>query len=81
MSAFTEIFKITPDTAKSFAFFETKNEEFYNLLSKHSMKALGVMATIVHEVRSLTICFHARVAKNQPLNTRTNLNIIYFVAL
>ena len=51
MSAFTEFFMVSPDAAKTFAFFETKNEEFYHLLSKHSMKALGVMAKIVNEVR------------------------------
>ena len=50
MSAFTEFFKVSPDAAKSFSFFEKKNEEFYNLLSKHSMKALGVLAKIVDEV-------------------------------
>ena len=50
MSAFTEFFKVSPDAAKSFSFFEKKNEEFYNLLSKHAMKALGVVAKIVNEV-------------------------------
>ena len=41
---------MSPDAAKSFAFFEKKNEEFYDLLSKHSMKALGVITQIVGEV-------------------------------
>ena len=50
MGAFVEFFKVSPDAAKSFAFFEKKNEEFYDLLSKHSMKALGVITQIVGEV-------------------------------
>ena len=50
MSAFTEFFKASPDAAKSFSFFEKKNEEFYNLLSKHAMRALGVLTKIVDEV-------------------------------
>ena len=44
-------FKVSPDAANAFSFFEKKNEEFYNLLSKHAMKALGIVAKIVDEVR------------------------------
>ena len=51
MGAFTEFFKVSPDAANAFSFFEKKNEEFYDLLSKHAMKALGVVAKIVDEVR------------------------------
>ena len=51
MGAFTEFFKVSPDAAKAFSFFEKKNEEFYDLLSKHAMKVLGVVAKIVDEVR------------------------------
>ena len=59
MSAFTEFFKVSADAARSFSFFEKKNDEFYFLLSKHAMKALGVVAKIVDEVihRTLNIYF------------------------
>ena len=59
MSAFTEFFKVSADAARSFSFFEKKNDEFYFLLSKHAMKALGVVAKIVDEVihRTLNIFF------------------------
>ena len=50
MGAFVEFFKVSPEAAKSFAFFEKKNEEFYNLLSQHAMKALGIITKIVGEV-------------------------------
>ena len=50
LNAFTEFFKVSPDSAKPFAFFETKNEEFYNLLSKHAMKALGIITNVVSQV-------------------------------
>ena len=55
MSAFLEFFKSSPDSAKSFSFFEKKNEEFYDLLARHAMKALGVVANIVDEVIYPTI--------------------------
>ena len=60
MSAFTEFFKSSPDSAKSFSFFEKKNEEFYHLLSRHAMKALGVVANIVDEVIYPTLYIHFR---------------------
>ena len=55
MSAFLEFFKSSPDSAKSFSFFEKKNKEFYDLLARHAMKALGVVANIVDEVIYPTI--------------------------
>ena len=45
-----EFFKVSPDAAKSFSFFEKKNEAFYDLLSKHASRALGVVTNVVSEV-------------------------------
>ena len=50
MSAFTEFFKVSPEAAKRFAFFDKKNEEFHHLLAKHAMKALGIVTKIISEV-------------------------------
>ena len=57
MSAFTEFFKVSPDSAKYFPFFEKKNEEFYYLLSKHSMKALGIVSKLINEVNIAIVTF------------------------
>ena len=68
MGAFTEFFKISPDAANAFSFFEKKNEEFYNLLSKHAMKALGVVAKIVDEVRYSNYIFTSDFVTNFLVN-------------
>ena len=50
MDAFMEFFKVSPDATKSFSFFEQKQEAFYDLLSKHASRALGIVTNVVCEV-------------------------------
>ena len=64
MNAFTEFFKVSPEAAKAFAFFDKKNEEFHHLLAKHAMKALSIVTKVVSEViyynlsfSNLSLCF------------------------
>ena len=57
MNAFTEFFRVSPEAAKTFAFFDKKNEDFYQLLAKHAMKALGIVTKVVSEVIYYNLSF------------------------
>ena len=57
MNAFTEFSKVSPEAAKTFAFFDKKNEDFYHLLAKHAMKALGIVTKVVSEVIYYNLSF------------------------
>ena len=58
MTAFMDLFKESPEASNAFVFlkhYSTENEEFYDLLSKHALRVLGIVTLIVKEVINLII--------------------------
>ena len=48
-----DLFKESPDATNAFGFlkhYSTENEEFYDLLSKHALRVLGIVTLLVKEV-------------------------------
>ena len=48
-----DLFKESPDATNAFVFlkhYSTENEEFYDLLSKHALRVLGIVTLLVKEV-------------------------------
>ena len=53
VTAFMDLFKVSPESTQAFAFlkhYTTDNEEFYELLSKHSLRVLGIVSVLIKEV-------------------------------
>ena len=53
-----DLFKESPEASNAFVFlkhYSTENEEFYDLLSKHALRVLGIVTLLVKEVNNLTI--------------------------
>lgn len=51
-----DLFKVSPELKMTFAFlqhYNTEDEEFYNLVSKHSLRVLGMVTRLVKEVRNI----------------------------
>ena len=58
MTAFMDLFKESPEASNAFIFlkhYSTENEEFYDLLSKHALRVLGIVTLLVKEVNNLII--------------------------
>ena len=58
MTAFMDLFKESPEASNAFVFlkhYSTENEEFYDLLSKHALRVLGIVTLLVKEVNKLII--------------------------
>ena len=48
-----DFFKISPDTKAAFPFLkhcDIEDAEFYSLVSKHALRVLGVVSSIIKEV-------------------------------
>ena len=62
-----DLFKESPEASNAFVFlkhYSTENEEFYNLLSKHALRVLGIVTLLVKEVIDhLSIQFNDFVRK------------------
>jgi len=55
VSAFMDLFKESPEATNAFVFlkhYSTENEEFYDLLSKHALRVLGIVTLLVKELKS-----------------------------
>ena len=53
-----DLFKESPEASNAFVFlkhYSTENEEFYDLLSKHALRVLGIITLLVKEVNNLRI--------------------------
>ena len=53
VSAFIALFKASPESIEIFSFlraYDVDNEEFYALLSQHSMRVLGTIGGLIKEV-------------------------------
>ena len=53
-----DLFKESPEASNAFVFlkhYSTENEEFYDLLSKHALRVLGIVTLLVKEVNNLKI--------------------------
>ena len=62
-----DLFKESPEASNAFVFlkhYSTVNEEFYDLLSKHALRVLGIVTLLVKEVIDhLSIQFNDFVRK------------------
>lgn len=62
-----DLFKESPEASNAFVFlkhYSTENEEFYDLLSKHALRVLGIVTLLVKEVIDhLSIQFNDFVRK------------------
>ena len=53
-----DLFKESPEASNAFIFlkhYSTENEEFYDLLSKHALRVLGIVTLLVKEVNNLRV--------------------------
>ena len=88
VSAFMDLFKESPEASNAFVFlkhYSTENEEFYDLLSKHALRVLGIVTLLVKEVNNLRILqkkfLHQTSYKEWQKNFWDHLSFIFHIGV
>ena len=58
LTSYMDLFKVSPEIRMNFAFlqhYQTEDEKFYSIVSKHSLRVFAVITKLVKEVRNFIL--------------------------